>query len=136
MKLSPYLTFDGDCETALKFYAKHLGGKIEMMMTWGESPMGAKMTPDMGKKIIHATFSLDGQTIGASDSPVGYYQKPQGFSVTLDVKTPDEAERVFKALSEKGAVTMELAETFWAKRFAMFTDQFGTPWMINCGKEA
>lgn len=74
------------------------------------------------------------QIVGASDSPPGYYQKPQGFSVTLNFDAPAEAERIFKLLSEKGTVTMPIQQTFWAQRFAMFTDQFSTPWMINCGK--
>jgi PhnB protein len=136
MKLNPYLSFDGQCEAALRFYEKCLGGKIAMMMTWGESPMGAKMPPDWGKKIIHATFELDGQAFGAADSPPGYYRPPQGFSMTLNIAAPAEAERIFKLLSENGALQMPLAETFWALRFGMCADQFGTPWMINCGKPA
>ena len=49
---------------------------------------------------------------------------------------PAEAERVFQALSEKGTVTMPIQETFWALKFGMLVDRFGTPWMINCGKPA
>jgi uncharacterized glyoxalase superfamily protein PhnB len=35
MQLNPYLSFDGRCEAAFKFYEKALGGKIEAMMTYG-----------------------------------------------------------------------------------------------------
>ena len=134
MKLNPYLSFDGRCQSALEFYAKTLAGKVVMSMTWGESPMAKDMPPEWGKKIIHATLDVAGQTIGASDAPPDRYEKPQGFNVTLDFDKPEEAERIFKLLSENGAVTMPIQETFWARRFAMFIDQFGTPWMINCGK--
>ena len=58
----------------------------------------------------------------------------QGFSVTLGTDEPAEAERVFAALAAGGTVTMPIAETFWARRFGMLTDRFGTPWMINCEK--
>jgi PhnB protein len=68
----------------------------------------------------------------ASDCPPGRFVKPQGFSVNVTAKTPSDAERIYRALSEGGQVTMPLAETFWALKFAMFTDRFGTPWMINC----
>jgi PhnB protein len=136
VKLNPYLNFDGRCEEALKFYEKCLGGKTVMKMTWGESPMGEKMAPNWKDKIIHATFVLDGQEIGAADSPPGYYQKPQGISITLNIDSPGVAEHVFKALSDKGEVQMVIAETFWARRFGMCVDQFGIPWMINCGKPA
>ena len=134
MKLNPYLTFDGECADALKFYERCLGGNIELMMTYGESPMAKQVPPDWGKKIIHATFALAGSTLGAADAMPGHYQRPQGFFVTLNIDAPEEADRVFKALSEKGAVSMPVQETFWARRFGMFVDRFGTPWMINCGK--
>ena len=44
-----------------------------------------------------------------------------------------EGERIFKALSDQGTVTMPFEKTFWAERFGMCTDRFGTPWMINAG---
>ncbi|MBI3554570.1 MAG: VOC family protein [Elusimicrobia bacterium] len=134
MTFNPYLTFDGRCEDALRFYERCLGGKIVMMMTYGESPMAKQLPPDWSKKIIHATFALGGQTLGAADSFPGRHQKPQGFSVALNIDAPAEADRVFKLLSEEGEVQMPVQETFWALRFGMFTDRFGTPWMINCGK--
>jgi PhnB protein len=133
MKVIPYLNFDGRCAEALAFYEKRLGGKTQMKMTWGESPMGGTMAPHWKDKIIHATFLLDGQEIGVADSPPEHYRKPQGLSITLNIEQPAEAERVFKALSENGAVSMPIQETFWARRFGMCVDQFGIPWMINCG---
>ena len=71
-----------------------------------------------------------------SDAPPEYYEKPQGFSVTLGIDTPAEAERIFNTLAEKGTVRMPLEETFLAVRFGMLIDQFGIPWMINCEKVA
>ena len=56
----------------------------------------------------------------------------KGIMVTLGVDDPAEAERIFRALSEKGTVQMPIQKTFWAERFGMLVDQFGTPWMINC----
>jgi PhnB protein len=70
----------------------------------------------------------------ASDSPPGNSAKMQGISVALHPKEPAEAERLFDALSDGGQVTMPLDQTFWAQKFGMLTDRFGTPWMINCSK--
>ena len=134
MKFNPYLTFNGDCEAAFKFYETCLNGKIVMMMTYGDSPMAKQMPPDWGKKIIHATFSVGDQILGGADSFPGQYQKPQGFSVALNIDTAAEADRVFSKLAEQGTVQMPIQETFWALRFGMLIDRFGTPWMINCGK--
>jgi PhnB protein len=65
-----------------------------------------------------------------SDSPPEHYRQPQGFSVTLTVDDPAEAEKKFKALSEGGAVNMPFGPTFFAKGFGMCVDQFGIPWMV------
>jgi len=132
MPLNPYLWFNGQCETAFKLYEKVLGGKIEGMMTHGESPMADKVSADWRKKIIHARLTVGDDVLMGSDAPPEHYQKPQGFSVSFAVKKTDEAERIFKALSEQGSVQMPLQQTFWAKRFGMCVDQFGIPWMINC----
>lgn len=134
MRVNPYLTFNGQCEAAFKFYEQALGGKIGMMMTYGNSPMAAQLPPGWHNKIVHATFDLGDQVLQGADSPPGSYQKPQGFSVTLHVEAAAEAERIFSNLAGNGAVHLALQGTFWALRFGMLVDQFGTPWMINCGK--
>jgi PhnB protein len=60
----------------------------------------------------------------------------KGFSVTLGIDRPADAERIFQALAEKGTVRLPIQKTFWAARFGMLVDQFGTPWMINCEQPA
>jgi PhnB protein len=134
VRLTPYLSFNGQCEAALKFYERCLGGKVVTMMTYDQSPMAAQVPPEWGKKILHATFSLADQTFGAADAPPGSYQRPQGLSVLLHVDAPGETERVWAMLAENGTVQMALQETFWARRFGVLTDRFGTPWLIQCGK--
>jgi len=130
--LNPYLNFNGQCEAAFKLYENVLGGKIEFKITHGESPMADKVSADWQKKIMHATLRVGDNVIMGSDAPPQYYQKPQGFSVSYSAKKPEDAERIFKVLSEKGSVQMPLQKTFWAQKFGMFTDQFGIPWMISC----
>lgn len=136
MRLNPHLQFNGQCEAAFRFYEKSLGGKISFMMTYGESPMAEQTPSDWQKKIIHATFAVGDQVLAGADAWAEHYRKPQGFSVTLEVDTAAEAERIFKALAQNGMVQMPIQETFWAQRFGMLVDQFGIPWMINCAKPA
>ncbi len=134
MKLNPYIIFNGRCDEAFKFYEKCLGGKIAFKITNGESPM-AKNTPlERQNQILHARFEVAGTVLMGSDSPPERFEEPKGFSISLNIETPAEAERVYAALSENGHIHMPIQETFWAQRFAMFNDQFGIPWMINCEK--
>jgi PhnB protein len=132
MQLNPYLTFDGRCEAAFKFYEKVLGGKIEAMMTYGSSPMAEQTPADWRNKIMHARLTVGDKMLMASDAPPDRREAMKGFSVTISLDDPGQAERIFHALSEKGTVQMPIQKTFWAARFGMLVDQFGTPWMINC----
>lgn len=136
MQLNPHLTFNGQCEAAFRFYEKCLGGKIVVMMTWGESPMADQAPLASRGKIIHATLAFNGHRLTGGDVFPESYEKPQGFSVFLNITTGEEAERIFNALAQNGTVQVPLQQTFWAQRFGMLVDQFGTPWLINCGKPA
>ncbi|OLE62869.1 MAG: hypothetical protein AUI36_10375, partial [Cyanobacteria bacterium 13_1_40CM_2_61_4] len=101
IKISSNLTFNGQCEAAFKFYEKCLGGKITLLMTWGDSPMGKEVPQEWAKKVIHARFAVRDQRFIGGDAPPGRYLKPQGFSVVLDITDTKEADRVFNALAEK-----------------------------------
>lgn len=136
MQLNPYLTFNGQCEEAFKFYAKCLGGKIVAMMTHEGTPMAKSTPPEWLGKIIHARLMVGDKILMGSDAPSPHYEPMKGFSVTLGIDDPAEADRVFAALAEGGTVRMPIQETFWARRFGMLTDRFGTPWMVNCEKAA
>jgi PhnB protein len=132
MQLHPYLTFNGQCEAAFKFYERVLGGKIEAMMTHEGSPMADQVPPEWRKKILHARLHAGDGVLMGSDAPPDRYEQSQGFSVSLQIASTAEAERIFHALAENGKVQMPLQQTFWAARFGMLVDRFGTPWMINC----
>jgi PhnB protein len=136
MQLNPYLLFNGDCEAAFKLYEKVLGGKIEALIPNEGAPGTEQLPTEWKSKIMHGRMTINGQVLMASDAPPGRYSKPGGFSVNISVTDPKEADRIFSALSEGGTIHMPIAETFWAVRFGMFTDRFGTPWMVNCEKVA
>lgn len=131
MQLNPYLMFDGNCEAAITFYAELFGGKVEMMLRHAGSPAEAQTPKEWLEKILHARLSIGDQLIMASDAPPGHFQKPQGFSVSMTFTSEAEIERVYKGLATGAQIMMPLAPTFWAARFAMLTDRFGVPWMLN-----
>ena len=136
MELSPYLLFNGQCEAAFKFYEKCLGGKIEAIMTFGQSPMAQQVPAEWGNKVIHARLNIGGMIVLGSDPPPDRYQLPQGFSVSISVKEPAETERIFQELAQNGKVQMPIQKTFWSVRFGMLVDQFGIPWIVNCEQAA
>lgn len=132
MKIHAYLMFDGQCEAAFKFYAECLGGKLELMH-FGESPEAGNIPAEFHDRVIHVCLTAGDQLLMASDTLPQYpYEGIKGCSVSLQVDSVPEAERLYAALSKGGSIQMELQQTFWASRFAMFTDRFGVSWMVNC----
>jgi PhnB protein len=132
MQLNAYLLFDGQCEAAFKFYEPCLGGKIEAMFAYAGSPAEEQVPPEWRDKIMHASLNAGGGILMGADAPPGRYEAPQGFSVSIGIADPVEAERTFHALAENGTVRMPIQKTFWASRFGMLVDRFGIPWMVNC----
>ena len=132
MQLNPYLSFNGKCEEAFKYYEKVLGGKVAMMMKYEGSPMADQTPREWRDKVMHARLIVGDEVLMGSDAPPDRYEPMKGITVTLGVDEPSDAERIFGALAEGGTVQMPIQQTFWAARFGMLTDRFGTPWMINC----
>jgi PhnB protein len=136
MHLNSYLLFNGECEEAFRFYAKCLGGKIVDMMPHEGTPAAGQVPAEWLKKILHARMTVGDAVLMGSDAPPGRFEKPQGFSVSVQVQDPAEAERIFQALAQDGTVRMPIQKTFWAARFGMLVDRFGIPWMVNCEQAA
>jgi PhnB protein len=132
MRVNPYLMFNGRCKEAFTFYAECLGGKIEAMLPHAGTPAEGHVPAEWREKIMHARLALGEDVIMGSDAPPGHFEQPKGFSVTLQLTDPAEADRIFQRLSDGATVTMPIQQTFWATRFGMLVDRFGTPWMVNC----
>lgn len=139
MQLVTYLFFKDNAAQAFDFYARCLGGTIQMKVTLGEMPGGEDCPPATRDLIAHVRLAAGDAVLMGSDwcGPTPEpYPGIHGNAVSLTVDTPAEAERVFEALSEGGKVTMPMAETSWALRFGMIIDRFGANWMVNCNRPA
>src|SRR5207244_3584521 len=128
-----YLTFNGNCREAMKFYERCFGGEL-YLMPFSETP--GDFPPEAKDRIMHATVAKDGKPIVmASDTMPGQpLQQGNNFSICITPDDPEELERLFTAVGEKGKITMPLQDTFWGARFGMLTDQFGINWMFNFEK--
>jgi PhnB protein len=135
MQPIPYLGFDGTCAEAMRFYESTLGGKLEILMSGADSPMAAQIPKEVAHRILHARLALPGGGyLYGGDAPMQMpFQGIHGASVTLNLDSVEEAQSLFDKLGVGGKVGMPMAPTFWARRFGMLTDRFGTPWLINGG---
>jgi PhnB protein len=128
MKMYTYVNFAGTCAEAFRFYEKHLGGKIGMLMTHGQAPDQSKINPDWKDAVLHARISVGGTDLLGADIPDA--QPMRSAYLSLSVDSDAEAERIFSALSKDGEVFMPMEETFFATRFGQLRDRFGLNWMI------
>jgi PhnB protein len=129
VQLQTYLNYGGNCEEAFTFYEEHLGGKITMLMRHGEQP-GGQSPPGLEGKVLHARLNLGGTELLGADVQAERFQPMRSAYLSLTVDSDTDADRIYAVLSDKGDVFMPMQETFFASRFAMLRDRFGTSWML------
>jgi len=128
MKLDVYLNYAGNCRQAFRFYEEHLGGNITMMMTHGQGPNAANLPAEQKEAILHARIEIGNTVVMGADIPNS--EPMRSAYLTLTVDSENEAERLYTVLSEDGQIFMKMEKTFFANRFAMLRDRFGTSWML------
>lgn len=129
MILAPYLTFNGSCEDAFRFYARVFEGEITQFNRFEGSPM--EIPAGMEQKIMHAEVVFENNRIMGCDNPEAT-EMPKNSSMMLSFMEVFVMDRIFNNLAEDGKITMPLQDTFWGARFGMITDKFGITWMFNC----
>jgi PhnB protein len=130
MKLHTYLNFGGNCAQAFHFYEQHLGGKITFIMTYGEQPNPENVPPDQKHAILHIRMTIGETELMGADVATERFQPMRSAYLSLTVDSNDEAERIYALLADGGQIFMPIQQTFFAARFAMLRDKFGTSWMI------
>ena len=132
MEVNPYLSFNGDCEEAFLLYERCLGGRMGEIFRYAGSPMADDVPIDWQHKVMHANLTIGRLVLNGADAAPGTYEAPKGFSLSVQITSTAEAERVFGELASGGTVVMPLQGTFWAARFGVVVDRFGIAWSINC----
>lgn len=126
IKLEIYINYPGHCEQAFKFYEKHLGGKIISMIPHQQAP--ENFPREWESPILHATMEIGGTVVRGADIPGAEPMRSAYLTLLLD--TAEKAEHIYKLLSDGGEIFMKMEKTFFANRFAMLRDSFGTSWML------
>ena len=124
-----YLNYAGNCEQAFRFYEEHLGAKVLTVMRHGQMPDTSQVPPGWENAVVHARLKIGDTELMGADVPQA--QPMRSAYLTLLANSAEHAERLYELLSEGGEVFMKLEkDNFFASRFAMLRDRFGTSWMI------
>ena len=132
MQMNTYLSFRGECEAAFTFYEECLDGKLGEMFRYAGTPLADQVPADWQNKVMHGSVTIGDLVLMGADVTPDRYEAPRGFSLSLQIKSTTDAERIFRELGKDGRIVMALEKTFWADRFGVLVDRFGTPWIINC----
>ncbi len=129
MRLYVYLNYGGNCEEAFRFYEQHLGAQMTEISRHGDVP--DQRTPEAWKdKVLHARIDIGGTVVMGADIPGDRFQPMRSAYLTLMLDSNEEADRIYTLLSDGGEIFMKMESTFFASRFAMLRDRFGTSWML------
>ena len=126
MKLDIYINYPGNCEKAFRFYEQHLGGKITMITFHQQPP--PNFPKEWKNPVLHAMIELGGTVLRGAD--IAGAEPMRSAYLTLRLDTPEKAEHIYELLSGEGQIFMKMEKTFFANRFAMLRDKFGTSWML------
>lgn len=136
--VNPYLVFNGNCEEAFLHYKSVFGGEFSYIGRFKEMPSAedggcTEVSEKDANRIMHVSLPIGNTILMGSDSSEqsGDVKFGGNFSVSVNVKSTEEADRIFNGLSEGGNVFMPMDKTFWGAYFGMFTDKFGINWMVN-----
>jgi PhnB protein len=132
MQMTTYLNFRGECEAAFRFYTECLGGQLGDIFRYEGTPLADQAPADWQNKVMHGSVTIGQQVLMGADVAPDRYEQPKGFSLSLQLQSATEAERIFRELGTDGTVVMPLEKTFWAERFGVIVDRFGIRWLINC----
>lgn len=131
--INPYLNFNGNCDAAMNHYKSVFGTEFTVFTRFKDMP-SENQRPEDGDLIMHASLPIgEGTILMASDCPPAYGKMTFGdnISISVNVYSEDEANKVFNALATGGKVKMPMEKTFWGAYFGMLEDQFGINWMVN-----
>jgi PhnB protein len=130
MRISPHLNFNGQCRAAFEHYQAVLGGTLQTMLTYGQSPIAANYDARWHDRIIHASLVFADAELMGTDQMPDSYQSPQGIFIVVTLPV-EQAGEAFEGLARGGSITLPFQSTFWSAGFGVLKDAFGITWEIN-----
>ncbi|MDP3963342.1 MAG: VOC family protein [bacterium] len=135
-KLNFYLNFAGNTEEAFNFYKSVFGGEFTSLVRFKDMPMSdVSISGEDGNKIMHISLPVGkDDVLMATDilESLGQTLVPGNtINISVHPESKEEADRIFNALSESGAVEMPIADQMWGDYYGSFKDKFGVRWMVN-----
>ncbi len=133
--INPYINFNGNAEEAFAFYKSVFGGEFARIVRFKDMPSpGFTISEQEANKIMHIALPIGKNVLMANDVPefMGRVNEKENRSkIAVSAESREEADRIFKGLSQGGEVEMPIADSPWGSYFAMFRDKYGIEWTVE-----
>jgi PhnB protein len=132
VKLTPYITLEGNVREAIRFYEQAIGAEVLFMATYGDMPnLPETFSDELRQLVAHAKLKVGGSELMFSDASGGA-AIAEGKRVTICITTNnvEESRGIFEALQEGGTVNMPFKEEPFSPGFGDVTDKFGVTFQI------
>lgn len=135
--VNPYIHFNGNAEEAFTFYKSVFGGEFSKMMRYKDLAGTQFPIPENdAERMMHIALPIGkGSMLLGSDvlEMMGRVNENDNRNtIAISADSREEADKLFKGLSEGGQIEMPIADGPMGAYFGMFTDKFGIEWMVNC----
>jgi predicted 3-demethylubiquinone-9 3-methyltransferase (glyoxalase superfamily) len=133
-KISTFLMFTGQAEEAMNYYISLFEqSEIISIQHYGASEAGYEAGTE--GKVLHATFSLNGQVFMCIDSFANHgFTFTPSISLYVNCESEAEIDLVYAKLAEDGGVLMPLDAYPFSQKFGWVADKFGVSWQLNLAK--
>ena len=123
----PFLMFEGKAEAAMQLYVSVVPGSEILEIK--RYPAGG---PGAEGSVMLATFSVAGQVVLCTDSPVthGFTFTPS-FSFFVECESREQFDGLWSALADGGGVMMPPDTYGFSQHFGWLSDRFGVSWQLN-----
>ena len=132
MKVSPYLSFNGNCAEAIELYKKAFGAKVLYIELYKDAPAGMESLGP-ANHVFDAQLKIGGDTLMFHDVMKGDTATFDGnimLTIKFDETDAPTMRTAFNTLKEDGQVLMDICEVPWSKCFGVLIDRFGVKWNI------
>ena len=134
--INPYIHFNGNAEEAFTFYKSVFGGEFAKIKRYKDlSSAEYPIAESDANRLMHIALPIGkSNVLMGSDvlEVMGHVtENDNRNSIAINADTREEADKLFKGLSEGGKIEMPIAYGPFGSYFGMFADKYGIEWMVN-----
>jgi PhnB protein len=132
MAVYPFLSFNGNCQDAMRFYQACFGGRLRLQFL-ADAPDRGAIPRELANLIVSATLESEHIRLFATDlmEEEGIFNGNR-VSLLFSSFQVDYLQSSFTRLAENGTISGPFTNNIMAGEWSSLTDQYGVQWIFCC----